>query len=158
MCSKRMFSNSKVELDYASYNKIKNGCEILKTIKQTDNNSIINKFKNYNTWQTLNVAYFKYINNNNINIEYLTDIYSAKSCFCDLKDDPSSCQKYTLYPYGKCLNKNETVPNYLTNIYLCKWCNNFKKNIEFYPINNCKKPNEANNCKKCNKNLKPLFI
>jgi hypothetical protein len=161
MCSKRVFSNSDLEVDYINYYKIKNGCEILKTIKRENNISIINKFKNYNTWQTLNEAYFKYINNN-ITVNYSSDIYSANSSFinkCDVKeldtDDKLTCEKYTLYPYGNILNKNQISPSYSTNIYLCKWCNKSTTEIDSNSINKCDK---SNKCNKCDKNRKPLFI
>ena len=48
MCSKRVFSNSNIEVDYINYYNIKSGCEILKTIKQENNIAIINKFKKIN--------------------------------------------------------------------------------------------------------------
>lgn len=160
MCSKRVFSNSNIEVDYINYYNIKNGCEILKTIKQENNIAIINKFKNYKTWQTLNEAYFKYINDN-ITVNYLTDIYSANSSFINKcneneseNNDKFTCEEYTLYPYGKILNKNQISPTYSTDIYLCKWCNKSNKVINLDSINKCNKSNKDINLDSFNKYYK----
>jgi hypothetical protein len=172
MCSKRIFSNDDLGVDYKYYNKIKNGCEILKTVKLEDNKSVLNKFNNYNTWQTLNSAYFKYINNTKT-IQFVKNIYSSDESFIDKNDNyqMSICQydKQYLYPYGNIVNKKEISPSYSTNIYICKWCNkDLHTNVEYKNkydetlINDNK--TEYKECRDCNnkynkcENRKPLFI
>lgn len=165
MCSKRVFSSDHLGIDYINYNKIKNGCEILKSIKSEDNIAVLDKFKNYNTWQTLNTAYFKYINNDDVEVQYIKNIYSANQSYIDKKyttNEPSidrcSSNNGYLYPYGNIVEKKQISPSYSTNIYLCKWCNN--KSSVNHVIPDCKpSENEDNECKKCIcVNRKPLFI
>lgn len=165
MCSKRVFSSDNLGIDYINYNKLKNGCEILKSIKSEDNLAILDKFKNYNTRQTLNNAYFKYINNNDVEVQYVKNIYSANQSFIDKKCEPNeesfgicSANNEYLYPYGNIVKKRQISPSYSTKIYLCKWCNN-KTSIN-HAIPDCKPAkNDDNECKKCIcVNRKPLFI
>jgi len=160
MCSKRVFSNDDLGIDYIHYNKIKNGCEILKGIKLEDNIAILDKFKNYNSWQTLNTAYFKYIDNDT-HVQYVKNIYLANESFinknCTNEETYNICStnnKY-LYPYGNIVQKREISPSYSTNIYMCKWCN---KSVNKLPIiGECE--TTKNECKKCIcKDRKPLFI
>jgi hypothetical protein len=127
MCSKRVFSNKDLTIDYKDYNKIKNGCEILKTIKREDPNAILNQFKNYNSWQSINTAYFKYIDINRSHIGYLTDLYSANESFIEKScpTDLNICkqEKNILYPYGNIIEKTNTITYFPTKICLNQWCN-----------------------------------
>jgi len=162
MCSKRVFSNKDLTIDYKDYNKIKNGCEILKTIKNEDTNAIINQFKNYNIWQSINSAYFKYIDNDN-DISYLTDLYSANESFIDKSCpiDLSICEqeKNVLFPYGNVIQKKEIITYFPTKICLNKWC--AKKEVKDdhnKQKEDCPRP-ITNDCKKCNsKKPRKLFI
>jgi len=161
MCSKRIFANDYLGIDYIQYNKIKNGCEILKSIKIEDNIAILDRFKNYNMWQTLNTSYFKYIDNNTVDVQYVQNIYSANQSFIDkqnITDDNPIYESCTtnqyLYPYGNIIEKTQISPSYSTKLYLCKWCNNKS------PINNIPTyiPPDDINIKCICKNRKPLFI
>jgi hypothetical protein len=172
--SKRVFNKNDINLNYRDYNKIKNGIEILKTIKTENNLAILKQFTNYNSLQTLSSAYYPFIDNNTVDVTYLKNIYNANESFTyneeDL-DDISMC-KNTLYPYGKIISKKIINPQFSTNIYLCKWCNNKPKiQQNLYEVDesyshdcNCKSDikhcNYKNNIKHCNlcKNARALFI
>lgn len=166
MCSKRIFSNEHLGIDYINYNKIKNGCEILKSVKLEDNIAVIDKFKNYNTWHTLNTAYFKYIDNDNVETQYVKNLYSANQSFIDKKkytlDEHNticSSNNLYLYPYGNIINKREISPTYSTKIYICKWCSNKLSKIHIDTHEDIIPPETG--CKKCTQlceNRKPLFI
>jgi len=159
MCSKRIFSNSNIEIDYINYNKIKNGCVILKSIKSENNVAIIDRYNNYNTWQTLNNAYFKYIDNKP-SINYLRNIYDSNESFIDKclvynQNDICFKDKNILYPYGNIINKKQISPSYSSKIYICKWCNTHAKEQE--PVIDEFIKNDK--CKQCIcKKYKPLFI
>jgi hypothetical protein len=128
MCSKRVFTKNDLDINYHDYNTIKNGSEILKTIKSENKNAILNKFKNFNSWQTISSAYFKYINNDELELTYLKNIYNSNESFtyelCEPIIDLCASEKNTLYPYGKIITKRVTNPSFPSNLYLCRWCNN----------------------------------
>lgn len=164
MCSKRVFSSDHLGIDYINYNKIKNGCEILKSIKSEDKTALVDKFKNYNTWQTLNTAYYKYINNDDVDVQYVKNIYSVNQSFIDKNCEPNkqsigicSTKNGYLYPYGNIVEKKQISPSYSTNIYLCKWCN--KSSVKRLNPVCIPTENVDNECKKCICiDRKPLFI
>jgi len=129
MCSKRVFTKNDLSINYHDYNTVKTGSEILKTIKSENKNAILNKFKNYNSWQTISSAYYKYINNNEVDMTYLKNIYESNQSFTDelckpIIDDTCVSEKNILYPYGKITTKKVTNPSFPSNIYLCRWCEN----------------------------------
>lgn len=168
--SKRIFTKNDTNLNYVDYNKLKNGCEILKTIKKEDNIAVLNQFINYQNWQTLSSAYFPFIDNNTLDVNYIENLYDSNESYIDkcIDYDKTMCDldKNTLYPYGKIVSKKVVNPQFPSDIYLCKWCNNKSiMNIKHECVEkgeidrcNCKKEK----CKKysCNlcKNAKPLFI
>lgn len=169
---KRVFTKNDINLNYQDYNKLISGIETLKTIKAEDNLAILKKFNNYQNWQTLSTAYFPFIDNNNIKLKYLKNIFDANEsfidndyCHKDINDNKDICKlnMNILYPYGKIVSKKIITPQFPTNIYLCRWCNNKSTPIELKPCDNC--PEKKNDpCKKpsskCNlcKNARELFI
>ena len=138
MYSKRVFSKNDLNNNYKDYNTIKTGNEILKSIKIQDNNAILSRFTNYNTWQTLNTSYFKNFNNNNNNLEesYAKNLHESHDSFIDEKRGTSisitscSLEKNNLYPYGNISTKKKIAPFFHTNIHLCKWHNKNEINPE----------------------------
>lgn len=179
MCSKRVFTKNDMNINYKDYNTIKSGNEILKAVKAEDNNALLSKFENYNSWQTLSASYFRHLDNNALEISYVKSLYDSDESFIDEKCDRpiniSGCssQRNILYPYGNIISKKEVTPFFPSNIYLCKWCNKNKinqTNLYLYSKNknlnelsiceknlplfncDCKKPN------KLSKKYKPLFI
>jgi len=156
---KRVFTKNDTNLNYQDYNKLISGIETLKTIKMADNLAVLKQFKNYQNWQTLNSAYFPFIDNNSLKINNLKNIFHANESFIDKDYEINTCNKDILYPYGKIVSKKITNPQFPTNIYLCRWCNNKPKHIEttrhvvYEPYNKCCKKtscNCSNNCCSCN--------
>jgi hypothetical protein len=176
--SKRVFTKNNINLNYQDYNKLKNGIEILKTIKSEDNLAVLKKFKNYQSLQTLNSAYFPFIDNDTFEVTYLKNIFNANESFTNKEDflDNNMC-KNVLYPYGKIVSKKIVNPQFSTNIYLCKWCNGKPKinkslneideidEIDEISIPDCdcdcdrdlRKKQKKTNCNLC-KNARSLFI
>ena len=167
---KRVFTKNDINLNYQDYNKLINGIETLKTIKAEDNFAILNKFNNYQNWQTLSTAYFPFIDNNNVELVNLKNIFDANEsfidndCHKDIKDNKDMCKlnMNILYPYGKIVSKKIINPQFPTDIYLCRWCNKSRP-IELKPCDTC--PEKKKNCckkptSKCNlcKNARELFI
>jgi hypothetical protein len=152
MCSKRVFTKNDLDNNYNDYNSIKSGSEILKTIKSQDKNAILNQFKNYNSWQTLSSAYFKYIDNTELDLTYLKNIYNSNESFIDESHKPISniciSEKNILYPYGKIVTKRVAHPYFPSNLYLCRWCNNKNINNNVKHIEKCssvEKPSSVEN-------------
>jgi hypothetical protein len=165
--SKRIFNKNDINLNYQDYNKIKSGVQILKTIKTENNLAVLKKFANYQSLQTLNSAYYPFIDNNTFDITYLKNIYNANESFTDkeeILDDNNMC-KNVLYPYGKIISKKKINPQFSTNIYLCKWCNNkpkikptlYEVDDTLIPDHNCDCKKNNKNCNLC-KNARALFI
>jgi hypothetical protein len=171
---KRVFTKNDINLNYQDYNKLISGIETLKTIKKEDNLAILKQFKNYQNWQTLSSAYFPFIDNNNVEITDLKNIFQANESFidndCETNCQINTCKKEILYPYGKIISKKIINPQFPTDIYLCRWCNNKPKHIEIdthivhEPCNKCCKKPDNKCCKKpdskCSlcKNARELFI
>ena len=124
---KRVFTKNDINLNYQDYNKLISGIETLKTIKMADNLAVLKQFKNYQNWQTLNSAYFPFIDNNSLKITNLKNIFDANESFIDKDCEINTCNKEILYPYGKIVSKKIINPQFPTNIYLCRWCNNKPK-------------------------------
>lgn len=128
MCSKRVFTKNDLDINYHDYNTVKTGSEILKAIKSENKNAILNQFKNYNSWQTISSAYFKHINNNELDFGYLKNIYNSNESFiyesCEPITHTCTSEKNILYPYGQIISKRVINPSFPSNIYLCRWCNN----------------------------------
>jgi hypothetical protein len=128
MCTKRVFTKNNLDINYADYNSVKSGSEILKAIKSENKNAVLKQFKNFNSWQTMTSAYFKYIDNKEVNLTYLKNIYNSNESFIDKSCEtiPNTCdsEKNILYPYGKIITKRIVNPSFPTNLYLCRWCNN----------------------------------
>jgi hypothetical protein len=132
MSSKRVFTKNNLTINYHDYISVKSGSEILKSIQSENKNAILNKFRNYNSWQTISSAYFTHVNNNELDLTYLKNIYNANQSFIDQScdpiiddpsDDPCVSEKNILYPYGEIITKKVTNPSFQSNIYLCRWCN-----------------------------------
>ena len=172
MYSKRIFSNDLFNINYKDYNTVKSGNEILKAIKKEDKNTILSKFDNYNSWQTLSTSYFNNFDNNSSHISFVKNLYDSNESFINTNCEPlmnvtaCSSEKNILYPYGNILSKKEITPYFPSTIYLCKWCKNNKPNkpnkINIKDINLCEKDEELISCKclcEYSKNKrKPLFI
>jgi len=155
MCSKRVFTKNDLDINYSDYNTIKSGSEILTAIKSQNKNAILKQFKNYNSWQTMSAAYFKYLDNTALDSAYLKNIYNSNESFINKLCEPlpNTCpsEKNTLYPYGKIITKRIVTPSFPTNLYLCRWCNNKiiindnnLKNIEKHECNCIKKKDVIN--------------
>lgn len=102
---KRVFTKNDINLNYQDYNKLISGIETLKTIKMTNNLAVLKQFKNYQNWQTLNSAYFPFIDNNSLQIAQLKNIFDANESFIDKDCEINTCNKDILYPYGKIISK-----------------------------------------------------
>ena len=153
---KRVFATNNI-VNYNDLYKIKNGCEVLKTIKNENNHAILKQFKNYKQMQELNKAYFMFIDNDAIEVNNIRDLYNSNNSYShnECNDDCSSCKKNKndcnkcnmkynnecnecnikcnnecnneLYLKGKILVK-KTIPQQIpSNILICKWCNNNNK-------------------------------
>jgi hypothetical protein len=175
--SKRIFTKNENNINYQDYYKVKDGTQILKTIKAKDNLAILNQFNSYELFQKLSSAYFPFIDNNTVELSYLTNIYNDNESFMNrekLLENDTMC-KNVLYPYGKIVTKKNINPQFPTNIQICKWCNQKnQKNTQYCNLDenikphkhkevhkddkdecNCK--NKYNHCNLC-KNARPLFI
>lgn len=135
MCTKRVFTKNDLNINYKDYYTLKSGNEILKAVKIEDNNAILSKFINYNSWQTLSTSYFKNLDSNIVDISYVKSLYNSDESFIDESCRQSidmNCQleKNTLYPYGKIISKKEVTQFFPSNIYLCNWCNKNTKPID----------------------------
>jgi hypothetical protein len=170
---KRIFTKNDVNLNYNDYNKLKNGVEILKTIKSEDNLAILKQFNNYNNWQTLSSAYFPFIDNNSVEVTFVKNLFSANesyTCKEEMADNTNMCNNNVLYPYGKIISKKSINPQFPTNIYLHKWCNSNKSKLNEEIYDDCNPSSSSHNSstpcdckkkiKKCNlcKNARALFI
>ena len=167
---KRVFTKNDINLNYQDYNKLISGIETLKTIKREDNLAVLKQFGSYQSWQTLNISYFPFINNNSVEITYIKNIFDAnesfieKTCDTDILEKKDLCKSNmnTLYPYGKIVSKKIVNPQFPTNIYLCRWCNNKPKaneNVTYIRDDLCNKccKKYSKRCSLC-KNAKQLFI
>lgn len=154
MCSKRVFTKNDLDINYQDYNSVKSGSEILKAIKLEDKNAILKQFKNYNSWQTLSSAYYKYIDNTEVNLVYLKNIYNSNESFIDELHKPISniciSEKNILYPYGKIVTKRAINPYFPSNLYLCRWCNNKNINNNVKHIEKCSSIEKPSSVKECN--------
>lgn len=181
MSRKRVFSPSEQGMNFSDYNRNKNGCEILKTIKREDNIAVLDRYKSYSNWQTLNTSYYKYIDNEVLTTAYAKSLYNSSENYIFYKkesknlcqpetyqyEEENTCQPNILYPYGKTIIKKTVNPWFNSKIYLCKWCNGKNVNIYGHLITCEKCDNKSTydcNCKnkttKCNlcKNARALFI
>lgn len=157
MCTKRVFSRDNYNINYKDYYTLKNGNEVLKTLKSEDTNTVINKFTNYNSWQTLSASYFKNLDEP-IEFSYVNFLYNSNESFIDktfeelvINETNCSSEKNVLYPYGKIISKKEAVPFFPSNIYLCKWCNK-NKNLPVFNLalqNNINKKKYTKNTTTC---------
>ena len=149
--SNRVFTKCDNVINYNDYYKLKDGTQILKTIKSSNNLAIIKQFNSYENFQKMSSSYFPLIDNNTVEFSYVKNIYSDNESFIvkdKLSEDETMC-KNVLYPYGKIVSKKKVNPQFPTNIELCKWCNqkpnkNIQLNtIEEVTIKNCNsiKPN-----------------
>jgi hypothetical protein len=132
MSSKRVFTKNNLTINYHDYISTKTGSEILKAIKSENKNAVLNKFRNYNSWHTISSGYFTHLNNNEVDLTYLKNIYNANQSFTnelcnptidDPLNNPCVSEKNILYPYGKIITKKVTNPSFQSNMYLCGWCN-----------------------------------
>lgn len=163
MCTKRVFTKNNSNINYKDYYNVKSGNEILKAVKLEDNNAILSKFINYNSWQTLSTSYFKNLDSNVIDISYVKSLYNSNESFIDetcKQTTVEGCQleKNILYPYGKIISKKEVTQFFPSNIYLCKWCNKNAKplNLKQTSFNECDRKQPICSCE-CKK-YKNLFI
>jgi len=123
--SKRIFTKDNNNINYQDYYKVKDGIQILKTIKAKDNLAILNQFNSYELFQKLSSAYFPFIDNNTFELSYLKNIYNDNESFMNREktlENDTMCRN-VLYPYGKIATKKIINPQFPTNIQLCKWCN-----------------------------------
>jgi len=177
---KRVFATNNI-VNYNDLYQLKNGCEILKTVKNNDNNAILKQFINYKQWQTLNKAYFTFIDNDAIEVNRVRDLYNSNNSYsnndCDNEyysncnndcNNGCNCSKKCnnecnneLYLRGKIIIKKNIAQQFPSNIVICKWCNNNNKiKSEDIMHHHLKKnitqqfPSNIVICKCCNNNNK----
>ncbi len=185
MCSKRLFTKNDLNINYKDYIVCKNGSEMLKTIKAEDNNAVLNKFTNYNSWQTMSSAYYANIDINSTDLLYLENIYYANNSFihpsCSIDKSICENERNILYPYGNVITQKQPNVVFPSKLYLCKWfnkntCNNRENiklltlcnndnNVDFGGGDNDEGDNDGggngsgnNQCNCIGKKPKPLFI
>ena len=139
---KRVFSTNNT-FNYNDLYKIKNGCEILKTIKSEDNNARLKQFKNYKQLQILNKAYFTFIDNNTIEVNRVRDLYSSNNSYSN-NEDNNDCNNEHNNDCNNCSNDCKRFNKGCNN-----GCNNCSNNCN-KECNNCNK--ECNNCNRDSKN------
>jgi hypothetical protein len=152
--SNRVFTKCDNVINYNDYYKLKDGTQILKTIKSRDNLAILKQFNSYENFQKMSASYFPLIDNNTVEFSYVKNIYNDNESFIVKEksiEDEIMC-KDTLYPYGKIITKKKVNPQFPTNIELCKWCNQKPNkniqlnNIEEVMIKNCNSIKSNDNC------------
>lgn len=169
---KRVFATNDI-LNYKDVYSLKNGTEILKTIKRDDNLAVLGQFKNYYQLQTLQNAYYPFLDNNIITVDNVQNLCQANDSFVDYSNedciknvDCSPCRKplpknceykkpceencYKPLSFkGNILKKKQVVPysSQSSKIYICKWNND----ICIKPVNpfyncHCTKARDKCNC------------
>ena len=177
MSKQRVFSRE-YTANYADYNKIISGTEILKAVKQSDPDAVLDRFVNYQQFQTLSRAYYVQEGGEKVK-QSLTNLYDASESFikhrpppieCEpcsisneyLNEEPEEpiCNKPYLYPYGEIIANKPVQQWFPTPLYMKKWCSPEKtcKVTPEIPIppstptsNRCSQP-------RCHGKVKPLFI
>jgi len=176
MSSKQRVFSHDSNINYIDYIKLKNGSEILKTIKNKD--LTLNQFVCYNQYIALTHAYYKQINNDKCILHPTKNIYESNNSFISTKireydDETNDADKYAntsinnkmyynseyckgvsdvLYPYAAyCGNKNANI-YFPYKLDLNNWCLQKKQcinDLECNIDNNCDKNNcDKNNCDK----------
>jgi len=134
--SKRVFTRDDNSINYHDYYKLKDGVQILKTIKSRDKLAVLNQFNSYESFQKLSSSYFPFIDNNSTELSYVKNIYNDNESFINkekIVENNTMC-KNVLYPYGKIVTKKNINQQFPTNIQLCNWCNE-KPNKNIQPHN-----------------------
>ena len=91
-CKKRVFATNEI-LNYKDVYTLKNGCEILKTIKREDNIAVLGQFKNYYHLQTLTTSYYPFIDNNDFVVGNVHNLCEANDSFVDFsKREEQGCR------------------------------------------------------------------
>lgn len=128
---KRVFATNNI-INYNDLYQLKSGCEILKTVKNEDNNAILKQFKNYNQWQILNKAYYTFIDNDAIEVNNVRDLYNSNNSYSN-----SECENEYYNDCNECDNKyyndcNECDKKCNKSCKCEKKCNNNDCNNELY--------------------------
>jgi hypothetical protein len=181
MSKQRVFSRE-YTANYADYNKIISGTEILKAVKQSDPDAVLDRFVNYQQFQTLSRAYYVQEGGEKVK-QSLTNLYDASESFikvhpsypsdigCEpclskepINDCPPEepiCKTPYLYPYGEVVTNNPVQQWFPTPLYMKKWCSPEKtcKVTPEIPIPPST-PSHHNRCSqsRCHGKVKPLFI
>ena len=160
MSSKKRIFSTNTNVNYKDVYLLKNGIEILKTVKREDGDAHIGQFDSYGQKQMLNHAYYPFLDNNVYIVGNVQNLCQSSDSYVDNRQNKGA----TLLK-GDIIEKKQVV-NRSSNLYLCKWNNEclIKPQNPFLecdcsnnpppPSDNC---NCANFCSKC-KNAKPLFI
>jgi hypothetical protein len=155
---RRVFSTNDT-FNYKDVYSLKNGIEILKSVKREDANAVLGRFKDYQQLRIVNNAYYPYLNNNvfeEVNINNLRDAIDSYVDFASTNSLEKGC----------IIRKKQVVPysNQSSRLYLSQW-NREKCMIPQNPFAQCScniSPNKNCNCSNntCSlcKNARPLFI
>jgi len=156
MSKQRVFSRE-YTANYADYNKYINGTEILKTVKQTDPEVVIDRFVNYQQFQTLSNAYFAQEGEVK---QAVTNLYDSNGSFLIKSPSPEEpCKLPYLYPYGEVVTNKSVQPWFPTPLYMKKWCSHKKPlpDIRPPPMPPIPRTTTPSSCS-CSGKIKPLFI
>jgi len=152
MSSKKRTLATNNNMNYNDYIKLKSGSEALKTAKYNNKNGVINRFTNYNQFQTLSAAYYKGIDLDKCDIYPTRDLYNSNTSYIVkdydnlYKNDTCELEKQILYPYGFYKSNKVSDIYYPYKLCLENWC---KKKVVCFEYNvNCN--NDCNN--DCNNN------
>lgn len=169
MSKQRVFSRE-YTANYADYNKLIHGTEVLKAVKQSDPEVVIHRFINYQQFQTLSNAYFAQEGEEKA-IQAVTNLYDSNGSFLQCECDtplpsPLPCNPPYLYPYGEVVTNRSVQSWFPAPLSMKKWCSpksdlflpkpcppRFKEPCPPPPKEPCPPP-----CGCCYGKTKPLFI
>jgi hypothetical protein len=183
MSKQRVFSRE-YTANYADYNKLISGTEILKAVKQSDPDAVIDRFVNYQQFQTLSGAYYLREGDEKVK-QAVTNLYDASDSFIKVHPLPSSpvtigcepcskeepindcppeepvCKKPFLYPYGEIIANKPVQQWFPTPLYMKKWCS-VKKTVPILDhdilLTPCQNKDNTKCNTRCSGKVKPLFI
>lgn len=170
----RVFSHNNT-INYHDYTQNKNGIILLKNAKNKCENQVLNKFINYNQFITMTKSYYKYLNNEYVDIPP-TDLYNSNTSFilyekylehcnnCNLCRNNKNyintkCKEINniLYPYGNIITQKQSNIYYPYKLNLTCWCNNNSTsnltNHTYMTIKNIEKK-----CGDCNSDYEALNV
>jgi hypothetical protein len=128
MSSKKRTLATNNNMNYNDYIKLKRGSEALKTAKYNNKNGVINKFTNYNEFQTLSAAYYKGLDLDKCELYPTKDLYNSNVSYVTNDSDDScidnTCKinKQILYPYGVYTSNKKAKIYFPYKLCLENWC------------------------------------